>query len=162
VTLSQFGVANHYLEMPLKEVNKFYVAWHLYDSSVIFNVVTGLIEIIGAILLVFNRTVLLGTLLVLVMLGQIFIIDLSFTMNIHGYGLVLRILGMMIAASLILFYYKDRVIQLWNILTDKSISIKFQYKWWIFLILPIVGFSMDFVFAILMMPFKLLLEWLSN
>ncbi|MFC4632286.1 DoxX family membrane protein [Dokdonia ponticola] len=162
VTLSQFGVHDpSIIEQPLREIDSFYVAWHLFERSPFFNIATGLLEILGGILLIFNRTVLIGALLVLSILAQILIIDIAFTMGIHGFGLPVRIGGMIIADVLILFYYKEKIIQAWKSLT-KEVTTKFTYKWWIFLMLPIVGFLMDFVMAILLMPLKLLLNWIWN
>jgi len=158
LTMSQFSVHDpSILEQPLKNVNTFYVAWYLYGQSYFFNIVTGILEIIAAILLLFNRTVLIGALMVLAVLGNIFIIDVSFTTSVFGYALPIRILGMMISALLILFYYKKRIISAFKMLTD-GITTKFKYQWWIFLILPIVGFLMDFVWAIVLMPIRGLLD----
>ena len=158
LTMSQFGVHDpSILEEPLKNVNSFYIAWHLYGKSYFFNIVTGLLEIVAAILLIFNRTVLLGALMVLTVLGNILIIDISFTTEIYGFALPVRILGMMLSALLILFYYKERIISVFKIMTE-GITTKFNYQWWIFLILPIIGFLMDFVWGIILMPVRALLD----
>lgn len=158
LTMTQFGVSNQsILDQPLKDVDKFYVAWHLYDQSHFFNYATGLAEIIGGLLLMFNRTVLLGALLVLTILGNILIIDISFTINPLGYGLPIRVSFMMLSAILILYYYKDRMIKVFNTLT-KGVTTKFKYKWWIYLILPVLGFLTDFVFAVVSLPIRLTLE----
>lgn len=158
LTMTQFGVSNDaILNTPLKEVDKFYIAWYLYGESQFFNYVTGLIEIVGGLLLIFNRTVILGALLILTVLGQILIIDISFTTNQLGYALPIRISGMIVSALLILYYYKDRLVAVFHKLTN-GISTKFKYSWWVYLLLPIIGFLLDFVFGILTMPIKLFLE----
>lgn len=162
VTLSQFGMHDPtILDQALKDVDSFYVAWHLYGRSNFFNIFTGFLEIIGAILLIFNRTTLIGALLVLTILGNILVIDIAFTTGIMGYALPLRILGMMIAAGLILYYYKDKMIAVWKTLTE-NVRPKFKYQWWIFLILPVLGFVLDFVFAMVLMPLKMLLDWIGT
>ncbi len=162
LTLSQFGVYDTaILEQPLKDIDSFYVAWHLYGRSTFFNVVTGVLEIIGGLLLIFNRTVLIGALLVLSILGQILIIDIAFTTTIHGFSLPVRIGGMIVSDLLLLYYYRNKIVAAWRIVT-KGITTKFRYKWWVFLILPIVGLLMDFVFGILTLPIKLFLNWLTN
>lgn len=158
LTLNQFVVHDpSILEQPIKDIDSFYVAWYLYGESHFFNYVTGLAEIIGAILLIFNRTVLLGTFLILVILGNILIIDISFTTSQHGYALPVRISAMITSALLILYYYKDRLITTFKALTN-GITTKFKYKWWIYLLLPIIGFLMDFVFAILTLPIRMILD----
>ena len=162
LTLSQFGVYDlSILEHSIKDIDSFYVAWHLFGRSTFFNVATGILEIIGGLLLIFNRTVLIGALIVLSILAQILIIDIAFTTGVQGFALTIRIGGMILADLLILYYYRDKIIIAWENLTS-GITTKFKYKWWIFLILPIVGFLMDFVFAILTMPFKLLLNWIAE
>lgn len=158
LTMSQFGVYDDaILDASLRDADVFYLAWHLYGESHFFNYVTGLAEIVGGILLMFNRTVLLGVLLVLTILGQILIIDISFTMGQHGYALPLRITGMITAALLILYYYKDKVIAAYQVLTQ-NITTKLKYPWWVYLLLPIIGFLFDFIFALLTMPLKMLLN----
>lgn len=162
LTLSQFGVYDpSILEHPIKDIDSFYVAWHLFGRSTFFNVATGILEIIGGILLIFNRTTLIGALLVLSILVQILIIDIAFTTGVHVFALPIRIGGMILADLLILYYYRDKIIIAWENLTS-GITTKFKYKWWIILILPIVGFLMDFVFTILTMPIKLLLNWITQ
>lgn len=157
VTMSQFNVHDtSILEQPIKNIDSFYVAWHLFSRSMFFNIATGLLEIIGGILLIFNRTVLLGALLVLSILAQILVIDIAFTTGVHGIGLPIRISGMIIADLLILYYYKNSIVRAIKELTNNT-STTFKYKWWVFLILPIVGFLMDFVIAIIMLPIRYLI-----
>jgi hypothetical protein len=160
MTGDQFGVYDPaILEKPLKEVDKFYLAWHLFSLDQPFNTITGLIQILGAALIVFNRTVLPGALLLLPVLGQIFLIDLAFTTNIFGLALPIRLACMIISDLLILFYYKDRMILVWTNLTS-GVTTKFKYKWWIFILLPVLGFGTDFIIALITFPIKLLMNWL--
>ncbi|SOE19701.1 hypothetical protein SAMN06298216_0205 [Spirosomataceae bacterium TFI 002] len=158
LTMSQFTIYDpSILDQPIKNIDSFYVAWHLFSKSTFFNISSGLLELVGAVLLVFNRTCLIGALLVLSILAQIFIIDLAFTTGIHGYSLPIRIGGMIFSDLLIIYYYREKVIEAWVTLT-RRVTTKFEYKWWVFIILPVVGFLMDFVFAILTLPIKALLK----
>lgn len=162
LTLSQFGVHDDsILEQPIKDIDSFYVAWHLFGRSTFFNVATGLLEIIGGILLIFNRTVLLGVLLVLTVLGQILIIDIAFTTDLHGPYLSIRIGGMILSGLLILYHYKDRITEIWHTLTN-GISTRFKYKWWVYLILPIIGGLMDIAFLGITYPIKLILNCIGK
>ncbi|MBW1296287.1 DoxX family membrane protein [Aquimarina litoralis] len=162
LTLSQFGVHDpSILEQPIKDIDSFYVAWHLYGRSTFFNISTGILEIVGGILLIFNRTILIGALLVLSILAQILVIDIAFTTGIHGVRLPIRISGMILTDVLILYYYKEKILVAWKSLTN-GITTKFKYKWFIYLILPIIGFLMDFLIAILTMPIKMLFDWLGK
>ena len=148
----QFGEFNNAIATkPMNQVGKFYVAWYLFGLHRIFDVFIGLSQIIGSILLIINRTLLIGALILLPILTQIFIIDLAFTTDQFGYALPLRLAGMIICDLLILVYYKDQVIKAWHSLTDNT-STKLTYKWWVFILMPLVGFSLDFVIATLTMP----------
>jgi uncharacterized membrane protein YphA (DoxX/SURF4 family) len=82
MTGDQFGHRSvEILNTPLKDVDKFHLAWYLFSLDKTFDIVIGLMQIIGAVLIVVNRTVLVGALLLLPILGQIFLVDLAFTSN---------------------------------------------------------------------------------
>lgn len=162
MTGDQFGQRSvEILNTPLKDVDKFHLAWHLFSLDKTFDNVVGLTQILGAVLIVFNRTALLGTLILLPILGQIFLIDLAFTTNIFGAALPIRLSCMILADLLIMFYYKDRMILVWNNLTN-GMTTKFRYNWWVFIFLPIIGFATDIIFGILTYPIKLLIIWLTK
>lgn len=158
LTMSQFGVYDpNIIEKPLKNIDSFYVAWHLFQRSYFFNISTGLLEIIGGILLIINRTKLIGALIVLSILIQIFIIDVAFTTGVQGVSLPLRIGGMIFSDLVILYYYKTKIIDAWKTLTTEILS-KTQYQWWIYPILIFVGILMDFVFSLISYPIKILIN----
>jgi hypothetical protein len=162
MTGGQFGVYDPtILEKPLKEVDKFHLAWHLFSLDKSFDIIVGLFQILGAILIVINRTALVGALLLLPILGQIFIVDLAFTTEMFGPALPIRLAGMIVCDILILFYYKDRMILVWNNLTS-GVTTKFKYKWWVFILLPLLGLLTDFVIGILSLPIKLFIGWLTK
>lgn len=162
MTGNQFGHRSaEILNTPLKDVGKFDLAWQLFSMDTTFDIVVGITQILGAILIVINRTALVGAILLLPILGQIFLIDLAFTMDMFGASLPIRLACMIFADLLILFYYKDRMILVWNNLIQ-GMTTKFKYKWWIFILLPIIGFLTDFVFGLLTYPIKLLIAWLMK
>ena len=158
----QFGSFNQeILNSPLKEVGKFNLAWHLFSLDKTFNIIIGITQIIGGILIIINRTTLIGALILLPVLAQIFLIDLAFTTDTLGHSLTIRLGCMIFSDILILLYYKEKMILVWKNLTN-NISTKFKYKWWIFLVLPIFGLLTDFIFGILSFPIKLLVNWLTK
>jgi len=162
MTGDQFGHRSvEILNTPLKDIDKFHLAWHLFSLDKTFDIVIGLMQIIGAVLIVVNRTVLVGALMLLPILGQIFLIDLAFTSNMFGAALPIRLVCMILSDLLILFYHKDRMILVWNNLT-KGTTTKFKYKWWVFILLPLLGLLTDFGFATLTYPFKLLINLLTK
>ena len=162
LTGSQFGHRSaEILNTPLKDVDKFNLAWQLFSLYRTFDIVVGITQIAGAALIIINRTALVGALMLLPVLGQIFLIDLAFTTNNFNYALPIRLGCMLSSDLLILFYYKDRMVLVWNNLT-KGTTTKFKYNWWVFILLPILGFITDFVFSLLTYPIKLLIYWITK
>jgi uncharacterized membrane protein YphA (DoxX/SURF4 family) len=160
MTVGQFGLNDpDMLNKPLKEIDKFHLAWHLFSLNNVIDFAVGPVQILGGILIVINRTTLIGALLLLPVLGQIFLIDVAYTTNIFGAALPVRLAGMIMSDILILFYYKEKVISAFRYLTT-NVTTRVSYKWWIFLLLPAIGLFMDFVWAILLMPIQQLLNWL--
>ncbi len=162
LTGGQFGHRSaEILNTPLKDVDKFNLAWHLFSLDRTFNIIVGVTQIIGAVLIVINRTALVGALMLLPILGQIFLIDLAFTSNMFGAALPIRLSCMILSDLLILFYYKDRMLLVWNNLT-KGMTTKFKYKWWVFILLPLLGLLTDLGIGILTYPIKLLISLLTK
>lgn len=156
----QFGVFDiNILDKNIKDVDEFHLAWYLFSLNKSFNVVVGLFQILGGVLIAVNRTTLIGALFLLPILVQIFLIDCSFTTNIFGSALPIRLAAMLFSDFIILFYYKDKIIAAWHTLTS---NIKITHEWWIYLLMPIVGFCLDFVWGIITMPIKLFINWLIN
>jgi len=76
-------------------------------------------------------------------------------MNIFGAALPVRLAGMILADLCILFYYKASMIKVWKLITSGT-STRFKNKWWICILLPILGFLTDFAFGIIGYPIRLL------
>lgn len=162
ITGGQFGIIDsEILNTPLKDVDKFHVAWHLFSLSKTFNIIVGITQIAGAILLVVNRTLLIGALFLLPVLFQILLIDVAFTREVFGAALPIRLSIMILSDLAILFYYKDRMKLAWKNLTE-NVSTKLKYKWWIYLLVPIVGFLLDFVFGAITIPLRMFINWLIS
>jgi len=147
------------LDLPLKDIDKFHLAWHLFGMNNMINYGAGFFQILGGILIVINRTTLIGALLLLPVLSQIFLIDIAYTTNIFGSSLPVRLAGMIVSDMLILFYYREKIMIAFKIVTA-DIKTMFNYKWWIFLLLPFIGLLIDFIWAIVLMPLKQFINWL--
>ena len=145
------------LTKPITQIDKFYIAWYLFSLSKSFDIIVGLTQLVGAALIVVNRTALLGALLLLPVLGQIFLIDLAFTTSLFGAALPLRLSGMIASDLLILVYYREPVLSALKTLTT-NIRTRYRYQWWVYLLLPILGLLTDFAIGLLTLP----LRWLFN
>lgn len=75
-----------------------------------------------------------------------------------GMALPVRLTGMVLADLAILWYDRDLVIATWRSLV--SYRFTFRYKWWVYALVPVIGFLMDFILGIIFWPVKLLLTWL--
>jgi hypothetical protein len=143
---SQFGLHDpKMMHQPLEKIDRFYLAWYLFSLNNTFNVLVGSFQIFCSLLLIINYTTLIGAIFVLPVLGQILLIDLIFTTNVFGFALVQRILIMIVSDFIILIYYKRKILEIFASLTNLT---KYNYKWWLYLLLPIFGLLMDFFFAI--------------
>jgi len=158
IFLYQFGVHDpNILDQPIKEIDKFYIAWYLFDQSTFFNLATGSIEIIAGILLIFRKTSLIGALLTLVCLSQILIIDIAFTMTIHGVSLPLRVSCMILANLFYLYNHKKSFLKNYHILVNSGLKER-KYSWWSYLLFPLIGFLMDILLALITYPLKMVFE----
>jgi len=157
---NQFGVFNEdILNKPLKDIDKFYVAWHLFSLDKTFNLIIGFFQIIGAVLIIFNKTKLIGALFLLPIIVQILLIDIAFTTNMFGLALPIRLLGMLIADLSIIYFYKAQFKLAWLNLTQQN-HLKIKYEWWILIFMPVIGFAMDFIIGVIMYPLQLLLQYI--
>lgn len=157
ITGGQFGVHDsHILEKPMKDIDRFYIAWHLFGQSAIFYVTAGILEVAGAILLIINRTALLGALFLLPVLGQILLVDLAFTTNQFGSALVIRLLGMLLADLTIIVYYRKIIIKIWHLLYRQAVTPR--YKYWVYILIPLIGFATDFLMAVALYPLRLIVD----
>ena len=157
----QFVRSEEILNTPLKDIDKFNLAWYLFSLDKTFNIIVGLSQIITALLIIYNRTVILGVIMLIPILAQIFLVDVSYSTEMFGSALPLRLIGMLISTLLILSYYKDRVIKIWNLIT-KNTSTKFSYKWWVFIILPFLGLLSDLVMKLITLPLELLINYFNR
>ncbi len=161
MTGGQFYVKPEILNKPLKSLDSFYLAWHLFGKSPFFNFSVGLTQCFGAILLVINRTKLIGALILLPVLINILIIDVSFTMSMFGSSLAIRLFIMALCDMFILYHYRIQMIATFRILIRKVES-DLKLKWWIYPLLLVFGFLMDFVFALITIPIKYLLKYIFH
>jgi uncharacterized membrane protein YphA (DoxX/SURF4 family) len=159
MTGGQFGVSDpKLLNTPLKDIDTFHLAWRLFGQSKLFSICVGLSQIAGSILIVIPRTRLIGALVLLPILANIFLIDVCFTTGMFGPALPLRLFMMITADLLILYHSREQMITAWLALTRRRNNI-LTHKWWMLIILPVMGFLMDFIFAIVTWPVKMLWCW---
>ena len=153
LTDGQFGVSVKEMEKPVKELGLFKLSWYLFDQEP-FKSFIGISQIITSLLLVYNRTLILGALISIPILLNVLIIDITY---IKMTGFYWRLSYYLILDFLILWHYRDRMyLAFKNIFL--GINTKFKYPIWAYLILPIMAIGLEIFGAV---P-RLLVELILN
>ena len=141
LTGGQFGVTEATLNLPLKNVDLFRLSWYLADHEP-FKSFVGMSQIITAVLLLYNRTVIIGAFMSIPIWLNILMWDMSF-MGLYT-PFSIRMPYYLLLTVLILWHYKDKVLAALRTIT-KGISTKFKYPIWAYLLLPLFGFLIEFI-----------------
>jgi hypothetical protein len=143
LTDGQFGVTEKELAKPIKELGLFKLSWYLFDQEP-FKSFIGVSQIITSLLLVYNRTLILGALIAIPIFLNVLIIDITY---IKMTGFYWRLSYYLFLDFLILWHYKERMyLAFKNIF--QGISTKFKYPIWAYLILPIMALGLEFLGAV--------------
>lgn len=140
LTNRQFGLTEEQLSAPLKDLGLFKLSWYLFDQEP-FKSFVGISQIIAGLLLLYNRTIILGALISIPILLNILIIDITY---IKMTGFYWRLSYYLFLDFLILWHYKDRLKQaLSNI--SIGLSTKFKFPLWAYLILPLMAIVLEII-----------------
>ena len=142
----QFGLTDEMLQKPIRELNLMQIGWYIFDKQP-FKFFIGISQIICGILLLINRTVLIGALIFLPIALNIIIIDLTIMPKELASAFAFRIGFYILLDFLILYHYKGQTLTAIKNLTS-SVRPKFKHKYWTFLFLPIFALILEFVPAI--------------
>lgn len=140
LTGGQFGLSPEQMNKPITELGLFKLSWYLFDQEP-FKTFIGVSQIVAGLMLLYNRTLILGALLSIPILANILIIDITY---IKMTGFYWRLSYYLVLDFLILWHYKERMIlALNNIL--KGISTKFKYPVWAYLMLPVMAILLEII-----------------
>ncbi len=143
LTGGQFGLSPEQLTKPVKDLGLFNLSWYLFDQEP-FKSFIGITQIIAGILLLFNRTVILGCILALPILANILVIDITY---IKMEGFYWRLSFYILLDLLILWHYREQMkIALATITKDLPVRSKFPL--WTYLLLPVMAFALEFLSTI--------------
>ena len=138
LTGGQFGISAQELATPVKDLNLFRLSWYLFDHEP-FNYFVGVSQIIAGLLLLYNRTLILGVLLSLPILANILVIDITY---IKMPGFYWRMSYYLVLDMLILWHYKDRMITAFKAIFT-GLTTRFKYPVWAYLILPVMAIALE-------------------
>ncbi|MEL6194584.1 MAG: hypothetical protein AAFR66_21170 [Bacteroidota bacterium] len=103
--------------MPLAEAPNFELAWTFMGRSFGYMTFIALSEIIGAWLLLFNRTKLLGASMLLIVLMNVIVFDIFF---LDKYGALGSATIYFLLLSVVLYLNKNQIVEAFNSLTRPS------------------------------------------
>lgn len=137
----QFGnLTTQELNTPIKDLSLFKIGWYLFDHQP-FKAFIGISQIIAACLLLFNRTYLIGLLILTPIIINILIIDL--TIMPYGFKVTFffRLTFYLLYISLIFYHFRKSLFPAWKILTEeRDFRPKISNKWHYLYLLLIIPF----------------------
>ncbi len=160
---NQFGISESEMNKSVKDLGLFKLSWYLFDQEP-FKSFVGISQVLAGLLLLYNRTLILGVLLSLPILANILVIDITY---LKMTGFYWRLSYYIFLDFLILWHYKDRIIVAFKSIFD-GLTTKFKYPIWAYLILPIMAIFLEVIGILprLLTDFILKptesLRWLSN
>ena len=157
LTESQFGISPEVALTPIKDLTLFQIGWYLFDHQP-FKFVIGISQIICALLLVFNRTVIVGALMFIVIAFNILIIDETIMPDQLRISFRERLLTYILMAFIILFHHRDRFLPGLKLIFGTYQS-KFKVRFWWFLLIPFGLFFVDFLSVIIFLFPKLITDF---
>lgn len=140
---NQFGISEVDMGKPIKELSLFKLSWYLFEHEP-FRSFIGVIQIFTSLLLLFNRTFLIGALVAFPILLNILIIDLTF---VKMSGLYWRLSYYLMLDILILLHYKDRISLAFKSIFS-GLNTKYKFPIWAYLALPILIFGLEIIGAV--------------
>lgn len=137
----QFGnLTAHELNTPIKDLSLFKIGWYLFDHQP-FKLFIGISQIIAACLLLFNRTFLIGFLILTPIIVNILIIDLTIMPYGFKVSFFFRLSFYLLYIAFIFYCYRKSLIPAYHSLIEKrDFRTKISNKWYYFYLLLIIPF----------------------
>ncbi|QHV94893.1 DoxX family membrane protein [Spirosoma endbachense] len=144
LTGSQFGVDEKTMNLPLKEVGLFRLSWYLADHQP-FKAFIGISQIGVSLLLVFNRTAIIGAFASIPIWLNILMWDITFMEGMTT-AFTFRLSFYLLLTGLILYQSGNKVLPALQSLTENKSSIAYPY--WVYLTLPVAAICLEVLGAI--------------
>lgn len=148
---TQFGLSNAELNTPVKDLSLFRLSWYMADKEP-FKAFVGIFQILAALLLLYNRTLLIGALLYIPILANILIFDISYLKITAFYW---RLSYYLFLDFLILLHYRQKLFAALQIVTN-NIKMQFAYRWWAYILLPVAALILELLGGLIKTTFYLL------
>ncbi|MVN77701.1 DoxX family membrane protein [Hymenobacter sp. HMF4947] len=136
----QFGITPAETTQPISQLSLFRLYWYLCSFEP-FKSFIGISQVVAALLLLWNRTALLGALLLLPIAVNILIADITYLKMEEFYWRLPYYLGLIF---LIFWHYRDRMLAAYRALTQR-LTTRFSYAWRAWLLLPLGLLAVEWV-----------------
>ena len=124
----QFNMQSQLAQQAVGSLNGYQLTWYYFGFSRVYASILGLTQIVGATLLLFRRTTLLGTLAMLPVMVNIVLINMFIMVNDYGPYLM----SQLICASLLIILWHQRAALfslLWATQNGEAASSKHTHRW---------------------------------
>ena len=116
----QFGSGGEFpAEMLKSDMTGQEVMWFFFGYSLIYPLIVGGTQVVGGILLLFERTKLLGVLILLPVVTNIIILDLVYSVNV---GALLYAISLLFALFFIMYWERKKVVEVLLVIIKKTKS----------------------------------------
>ncbi|MBC6609164.1 DoxX family membrane protein [Hymenobacter sp. BT188] len=134
----QFGLTPAQAALPVSQLKLFKLAWYMFDHEP-FRSFVGVSQILAGLLLLWNRTALLGALLLLPIAANVLIIDITYLKMPGFYWRLSYYIGLIFS---IFWHYRARMIVVFYTLTQ-GLTTRFTYPWWAYGLLPVAAIGTE-------------------
>jgi uncharacterized membrane protein YphA (DoxX/SURF4 family) len=138
----QFGITAAEAAQPIHKISLFKLSWYLFNQEP-FKSFVGVSQVVAGGLLLWNRTVLLGALLLLPIAVNVLIIDITYIKMSGFYWRLSYYIGLIF---LILWHYRSQMRIALYALVD-GIKPKFHFPWWAYMLLPVAAIAAELLGA---------------
>lgn len=136
----QFGISAAEAAKPVGQLSLFRLSWYLFAQEP-FKSFVGISQVVAALLLLWNRTVLLGALLLVPIAANVLVVNLTY---IKMPSLYWRLSYYLLLLGLIFWHYRSQMHAAWVALTH-GLTTRFRYPWWAYLLLPGAALGLELV-----------------
>jgi uncharacterized membrane protein YphA (DoxX/SURF4 family) len=144
LTDNQFGVDEQTMNLPLKQIDLFRLSWYLADHQP-FKAFIGVSQLIIGLLLLINRTAIIGALASIPIWLNILMWDMTFMEGMTR-PFMIRLSYYLILTGLILYQERDKIMSAIN--SFLTSTLRFKYPLWAYLLLPVTAIGLEIVGAV--------------
>jgi uncharacterized membrane protein YphA (DoxX/SURF4 family) len=145
LTDNQFGVDEQTMNLPLKQIDLFRLSWYLADHQP-FKAFIGVSQLIIGLLLLINRTAIIGALASIPIWLNILMWDMTFMEGMMTRAFMIRLSYYLILTGLILYQERDKIMPAIN--SFLTSTLRFKYPLWAYLLLPVTAIGLEIVGAV--------------